>query len=130
MTIFVPATIKVNRAPRIYCKGDSESVGHRPKGSLPSFRACYSLINRVHVSSSDSFHRTQLLPPQLLDEAETFSDAHTNRFGGRRSNVSDFIKGAVLEHPRRDNGSIKSSSSGTTLGPGSGGGNLELRGQR
>eukprot|EP00903_Cladosiphon_okamuranus_P007678 g7442.t1 len=38
---------------------------------------------------------------KLLDQAESFSAEHTNRFGGRRSNLSDFAKGAMLADPRR-----------------------------
>eukprot|EP00752_Nemacystus_decipiens_P016546 g14788.t1 len=38
---------------------------------------------------------------KLLDQAESFSAEHTNRFGGRRSNLSDFARGAMLADPRR-----------------------------
>ncbi|CAM9963940.1 unnamed protein product [Ectocarpus sp. 12 AP-2014] len=38
---------------------------------------------------------------KLLDQAESFSAEHTNRFGGRRSNLSDFAQGALLADPRR-----------------------------
>lgn len=51
----------------------------------------------------------------MLDEAESFSMAHTNRFGGRRSTLADFAKGAVLADPRRDDLSISSATSSTTL---------------
>ncbi|CAM9417678.1 unnamed protein product [Scytosiphon promiscuus] len=52
---------------------------------------------------------------ELLDQAESFSVEHTNRFGGRRSNLSDFAQGALLADPRRIPSSIKSTASDTTL---------------
>lgn len=52
---------------------------------------------------------------QLLDQAESFSAEHTNRFGGRRSNLSDFAKGAMLADPRR--GPASDTSASTTKLP-------------
>ncbi|CAM9674333.1 unnamed protein product, partial [Pylaiella littoralis] len=52
---------------------------------------------------------------KLLDQAESFSLEHTNRFGGRRSNLSDFAKGALLADPRRITSSNTSSASVMTI---------------
>lgn len=60
------------------------------------------------ISSILSTHK------QLLDQAESFSVEHTNRFGGRRSNLSDFAKGALLADPRRMTSS-KNSASATAV---------------
>lgn len=52
---------------------------------------------------------------QMLDDAESFSEAHTNRFSGRRSHLADFVKGAKLADPRRTSGSGKSIGSASLV---------------